>query len=709
MGLRKDAKLTPAPTEGWVLSTVRRQRLVALAHQAQDLRRNQAFLRGLSMAGHSIVLMWVTGRPGKSLDFLSERHPPLANPEPSDTSTGSASSSLEHCGPVSLVEAITRRPHSRLELSRADGVIAFGDEARAVVGEVARGLTEPVPHSDLAGWAALSRTWQQLRARAEANRLTPGYARHLIRLTAIVEDPAPVEVQVVLTDLLAELVRSGNHAEAIALLHHLRPSSADPVEAARRRVITAQVRTSATGIEDPDLQASTTALVTLTDSVLADGDLEQAAVLATICLSSLFRAGLHSAGLSSPLVDEPDRFLASWRGSRIGRLLGRPTPEPVGAEGQRDEPAVDPVDRRILICPGSYPQFAEPVTADLRERAHVTVETLNWQGRSDAVGLGVRGELVEARLRQAMGERIQDEALLARFQGVDCVFIDWADRGAILALMHVPEGARVTLRIHSMDALSPWVHLIDWSVVDDLVFVSDHLRDVVARLIDDRLLETRSHVVPNAVDLSRIPVEKSTGHRRHLLMVGWATRVKDAEWALEVLALLRAADPTWHLTLVGPDTIPRTTIRSTVEHATRLRDRLAAADVVDAIEVVPETRDLAPYWRAAGFVLNTSRRESFALALVEGVASGAVPVVRNWPIFAGLDGARRIFPSDWVVDTVEEAAERIQAHAEHDEWARASEAARAFVQERFLNTRPERTLGDIVLGETAADERPDQR
>lgn len=674
MGTANDPlKLTRPPVEGHVLSTARPQRLVALAQHAVDLGRSHRLLRGLTMGGHSVVIMWMEGVPGTHLDFLGERHPLAAG---------------------SLVEAASRDPEAQRLLSNADGVLALGAPARVAVDEVARGLTRPVPRSDLAGWAGVAGTWTQLRARAEAGRLTCTYARHLMTLTSIVRNPAPDEVQVELADLVTELARSGHHDEAGALLPHLRPSDADPVETARRRAVAAQVRTSVHGVEDPDLRASAAALVRVTDTVLADGDRARAAALASICLSSLFRTELHSDGLSSPLVDDPDTFLAAWRTSRIGQLLGH-----TSRAAERDRPADDHGVRRVLVGPGSYPRFCESVTAELRARQNVSVETLEWGRRREVIGLGVRNELVEARLHQVMGEAVREEELRARLHGVDALFLDWADRGAALVLMHVPAGVRVTLRIHSMDALSPWIHLIDWSVVDNLVCVSDHLRDVVTRLLGDRLGWTTTRVVPDAVDRSRIPTEKSLGHRRHLLMVGWAPRVKDAKWALEVLALLRATDPSWHLTLVGPGPAPRNACGSSAEYTRHLRDRLTGSDVSGSVDIVPQTRDLAPHWSAAGFVLNTSRRESFALALVEGAASGAVPVVRNWPIFAGLDGARRHFPSDWVVDTVEEAVERIHSSAEATEWARTSASARTVVRERFLAQRPAHTLADIVLGE----------
>jgi glycosyltransferase involved in cell wall biosynthesis len=63
-------------------------------------------------------------------------------------------------------------------------------------------------------------------------------------------------------------------------------------------------------------------------------------------------------------------------------------------------------------------------------------------------------------------------------------------------------------------------------------------------------------------------------------------------------------------------------------------------------------------------------RESFGLGIVEGAASGAIPVVRNWPFFAHMNhGARTLFPTEWVVDTPQEAADRLLAvTADESSW-----------------------------------------
>jgi hypothetical protein len=70
------------------------------------------------------------------------------------------------------------------------------------------------------------------------------------------------------------------------------------------------------------------------------------------------------------------------------------------------------------------------------------------------------------------------------------------------------------------------------------------------------------------------------------------------------------------------------------------------------------------------------------MGLVEAVASGALPVVRDWPFFPG--AARELFPADWVVDTPGQAAERILALTQDAEvWRPAAAEASRHVRERW--------------------------
>jgi glycosyltransferase involved in cell wall biosynthesis len=104
---------------------------------------------------------------------------------------------------------------------------------------------------------------------------------------------------------------------------------------------------------------------------------------------------------------------------------------------------------------------------------------------------------------------------------------------------------------------------------------------------------------------------------------------------------------------------------------------VAELEAQGALRRVGQTDDVPGALTDVGVILSTSVRESFHLGLVEGAASGAVPVVRDWPFFQGhAAGAGSIFPADWIVSTPTEAADRIIAQTATEEaWRKAGEQA----------------------------------
>jgi glycosyltransferase involved in cell wall biosynthesis len=133
--------------------------------------------------------------------------------------------------------------------------------------------------------------------------------------------------------------------------------------------------------------------------------------------------------------------------------------------------------------------------------------------------------------------------------------------------------------------------------------------------------------------------------------------------------------------LVGRDFADSQTT-SGARYREMFRARIRQDDVRDGLIFVPYTDDLPEVLRDAGFALSASLRESFGVGLCEGAASGAVPVVRNWPVYAGYGGAAAVFPADWVVSDVGEAVQRILEHGDDAIRRRAGE----FVREHVIKT-----------------------
>jgi glycosyltransferase involved in cell wall biosynthesis len=277
---------------------------------------------------------------------------------------------------------------------------------------------------------------------------------------------------------------------------------------------------------------------------------------------------------------------------------------------------------------------------------------------------------------------VAEEAFRAHLDWADVVLVEWCTALAALLTQVDPGDTRVVVRMHSYEAFTLWPHLVDFSRVDAMVFVSDHLRDLAVAAIPglQQGHAPRMHVIANAMELQRFVRPKRDDARFTLGVIGGSKMVKDPRWAVEVLRELRKRDERYRLLLVRgklQDPSP-----AAQEYAAAFQRDLDELEPSGAVQVLGHTDDVPAALENIGVVISSSVRESFHMGLVEAVASGALPVVRDWPFFPG--AARSLFPEDWVVDSPAEAARRILAlTADAARWSEATRAAAEYVIGRW--------------------------
>lgn len=561
------------------------------------------------------------------------------------------------------------------------------------------------------GWDAVDRALAVMAARPERERLKPSQL-----LTALRAGPDPALDEAAMDLRLARmrtvcrrLIRQGQYARAADLLELVLPTWA-PDPTLGLHALAAHARTSLTGHPPTDVVEVASAALHGADRALAHGDLDVSAELVVIGSGLLLHRDLHADVEHSPLVDDTAAFLGPFRSSSAMAALAAPRTEPDSGHRPSASPPPRLGRRRVVVLPGAYPRFAAPLVAELRRCPDLEVEVVELIADHPSFRwLSTDPDLVRLRLAGATGSwpTDPDEAFavtpgqLAAVQEADVVVADWADKGAVWASLVVPPSTRLVIRVHGMDTFGLWPHVIDWSQVDALTAVSPHQGEIIQDVLRhgaERVAAPPLHVVPNIVRLPAV-ADPPPRDPRALVLVGWANRVKDPLWAVEVLAGLLARGGDWRLVLVGDGFRPGTVVTSQ-DYAAAFAERTRQPDVVDHIQQVPHTDDVAAQVARVGFVLSASIRESFHQGLVEGVLGGAVPVVRNWPYFARRDGARRLYPQDWVADDVAAAVARIWGLREEDDRAGAARRAMTEVTERFDPERVGADLVQVILGES---------
>jgi glycosyltransferase involved in cell wall biosynthesis len=422
------------------------------------------------------------------------------------------------------------------------------------------------------------------------------------------------------------------------------------------------------GTNPKHVDQAVSALLASADLHQAAGRHEDAAWAVQRALTLGFHRVIHIDQLSSRLADDPKAFAKRFHGSRAMQTVMTP-------RGRIRPAAPPPTDRpvRLLVTTTANDNFLHHILDRYRDHPGVEVRYLDLttQPSLRRISWADRQMILERMGDNDEYAALVEELMRPHLDWADTVFADWCVGHAAMLTTIDPGDTRIVVRLHSYEAFTRWPHLVDFSRVDDLVFVGDHLRDLTTELVPQLRgpRAPRTQVLHNAVELSEFPREKAAEARFTLGLIGVGQVVKDPLWAVEVLRLVREEDERYRLVMIGGDIDPKAS-RASGKYRSKLEKQLAPLVETGTVLRLGPTDDVPGKLTDIGFILSSSVRESAHLGLMEGAASGAVPVVRDWPFFAGkAHSARTVYPEGWVAATPEAAAERIlRINATEEGW-----------------------------------------
>ena len=275
---------------------------------------------------------------------------------------------------------------------------------------------------------------------------------------------------------------------------------------------------------------------------------------------------------------------------------------------------------------------------------------------------------------------VHDEAAsLEAAAWADVVICEWFGPNALWYSAHRRPGQRLIVHLHRFELYRPWPRQAAIDLIDQVVCVSPHYARVA--LARTGWPPAKVTVVPNYVDIDQLDRPKLEGAVLHLGMIGIVPSLKRMDLALDVLALLRRDDPRYQLFVKGKLPWEHPAIWAVPA------EREAFDDILRRMQLDPALRgavtfdgfgtDVPSWLRRIGWVLSTSDGESFHLAPADGMASGAVPVIRDWP------GADTIYDRRWIRHDPPAMADLIATIAAEDRWEMAGAEAKAEVRERY--------------------------
>jgi glycosyltransferase involved in cell wall biosynthesis len=379
-----------------------------------------------------------------------------------------------------------------------------------------------------------------------------------------------------------------------------------------------------------------------------------------------------------------------WR-LRRGALLRKAGPPRMAAEGSFAQPldgATAELDRAPqpgapagAPLPGLEPPRADAGPEGEPPRGGETRLLLAGHSLSFCEGIARRARQRGATVREDRWRTHgahEEEASAAALAWADVIHCEWCLGNAVWYSRGKRPGQRLVVRFHRMELDTPYPGEVDLDQVDAMVFVAPHVLEQACEQRGWDPEDARFAIVPNGVDLGALQRPKPPGARYSLGAVGYVPRLKRIDRALDLLELLRRHDRRYRLVIKG---------REPWEHgwmAARDEERGYYEDLSRRVEQAPGLRgavdfesfgdDVPAFLRQVGWLLSTSEVEGHSVALAEGMASGAAPVILDRP------GARDQYEERWVHGDVAAAAEAILAVESRGELAVEGEAARQFAE-----------------------------
>jgi glycosyltransferase involved in cell wall biosynthesis len=302
--------------------------------------------------------------------------------------------------------------------------------------------------------------------------------------------------------------------------------------------------------------------------------------------------------------------------------------------------------------PGARPLRIGVASHDLKFFARI-IEHLRGLPNAE-----VRVDLWPSPGRQNLAEsrRLRDWA--------DVVICEWCSGNAVWYSQNRRDDQRLIVRLHRFELYKPWPSEVDIDRVERVICVSPSYGSLTRAFTG--WLSSKITVVPNYVDSAALDRPKLEGARFHLGFIGMAPSRKRFDRALDVLEVLRRQDRrftlfvksklAWEYPWIWADPAERA-------HLDLVMRRIQTSDLLrDAVVFDDFGPDVGSWLRRIGFVLSTSEDESFHLAPAEGMASGAVPMLLDWP------GADTIYDRHWIRPTPAALAEAIGSIVSQDRW-----------------------------------------
>jgi SAM-dependent methyltransferase len=184
-------------------------------------------------------------------------------------------------------------------------------------------------------------------------------------------------------------------------------------------------------------------------------------------------------------------------------------------------------------------------------------------------------------------------------------------------------------------------------------------------------IKDKISIIPNGLDLTKF-VFKTRQPGYDLAVVAHINHKKDPASWLQVIAKLKTIDKRYKLHIAGDF--------QDLRYANYFRHFIKETHLEKNIELLGFVNDVNGFLEDKNYLLSTSIHESFGYNIAEAMARGIKPIIHNF------DGAKTIWPNEFIYNAINEAVEKVS------EQTYDSESYRRFIEDNYPLEQQIKTL-----------------
>ena len=301
--------------------------------------------------------------------------------------------------------------------------------------------------------------------------------------------------------------------------------------------------------------------------------------------------------------------------------------------------------------------------------------------------------------RWEWGEPVDIGMTKNTYNWADIIFCEWGLANSVWYSNNNVDEKPIYIRVHLQEINAKALRFgkkINFDSITKVIFVSERVRDEYIELFNVDINKTV--VIPNFVldDEYILNSKRQIGSQVTLGMVGIVPTRKRLDRAVSLLEMLIDSGIDARLRIKGhrPENIDfmhGPARKAELDYYYKIYEKVDRNPKLKNLITFDDWgNDVAIWYQNIDFILSPSDFESFHYALADGVLSGCTPIIWDW------DEAKVIYNNDWIVNSNEEAINRVLRQIKLSN-VNILEMNRGFITKRYGRSKIFRKISSTIL------------